>query len=40
MKGTKNYIIALAILGLILITSKVSAAALIAKFEGLELEAY
>ena len=40
MKGAKNYIIALAILGLILITSNVSAAALIAKFEGLELEAY
>lgn len=40
MKGTKNYIIALAILGLILITSNVSAAALIAKFEGLELKAY
>lgn len=40
MKGTKNYIIALAIVGLILITSYVSAATLIAKFEGLELEAY
>ena len=40
MKGTKNYIIALAILGLILISSKMSAAALIAKFEGLELKAY
>lgn len=40
MKGTKNYIIALAILGLILITSTVSAATIIAKFEGLELQAY
>jgi lysozyme len=36
----KNYIIALAIVGLILITSKVSAAKIIAKFEGLRLRAY
>jgi lysozyme len=40
MKGARTYIIALAILGIILITSKVSAATLIAKFEGLELKAY
>ena len=40
MGSTKNYIIALAILGLILITSKVNAANIIAEFEGLELEAY
>lgn len=40
MKSARTYIIALAILGLILITSKVSAATLIAKFEGLELKAY
>jgi GH24 family phage-related lysozyme (muramidase) len=40
MKGAKNYIIALAIVGLILLTTNVSAAALIAKFEGLELKAY
>jgi len=40
MKDTKNYIIALAIVGLILLTTNVSAASLIAKFEGLELKAY
>jgi len=40
MKGTKNYIIALAIVGLILLTTKVSAAKVIAQFEGLELKAY
>lgn len=40
MKGTKNYIIALAIVGLILLSTNVSAATLIAKFEGLELKAY
>ena len=40
MKGTKNYIIALAIVGLILLSINVSAATLIAKFEGLELKAY
>jgi GH24 family phage-related lysozyme (muramidase) len=40
MKGARTYIIALAILGIILITSKVSAAALIAEFEGLRLNAY
>ena len=40
MKGAKNYIIALAIVGLILISSKVSAAKIIAKFEGLRLRAY
>ena len=40
MKGTKNYIIALAIVGLILLSINVSAATIIAKFEGLELKAY
>ena len=40
MKGTKNYIIALAIVGLILLSTNVSAATLIAEFEGLELKAY
>ena len=40
MKGTKNYIIALAIVGLILLSTKVSAAKVIAQFEGLELKAY
>ena len=40
MKGTKNYIIALAIVGLVLLTTKVSAAKVIAQFEGLELKAY
>ena len=40
MKGARNYIIALAIVGLIILTSKVSAASVISKFEGLELKAY
>ena len=40
MKKRKNYIIGLAILGLVLLTSKVDAKALIAKFEGLRLKAY
>jgi lysozyme len=40
MKRARTYIIALAILGIILITSKVSAATLIAQFEGLRLKAY
>jgi lysozyme len=40
MKGYRNYIIALAILGLILISSKVDAAKIIADFEGLRLRAY
>jgi lysozyme len=39
-KKAKNYIIALAILGLILVTSKVDAAKIIADFEGLRLRAY
>ncbi len=40
MKKTRNYIIALAVLGLILTTSKVNATKLIADFEGLRLKAY
>jgi lysozyme len=40
MTKTRNYIIALAILGLILIGSKVNAAKIIADFEGLKLKAY
>jgi GH24 family phage-related lysozyme (muramidase) len=40
MKRARTYIIALAILGLIVITSRVSAAEIIANFEGLRLNAY
>jgi GH24 family phage-related lysozyme (muramidase) len=40
MKRARSYIIALAILGIILITSRVSAAEIIANFEGLRLNAY
>lgn len=40
MKKTRNYIIALAIVGLILISAKVNAAKIIADFEGLRLSAY
>jgi len=40
MKGAKVYIIGLAILALILFAGKMSAAKIIAKFEGLRLRAY
>ena len=40
MKGTKKYIIIAAVVALILISTKVDASALIAKFEGLKLKAY
>ena len=40
MKGARTYIIALAILALVLIGTKVSATKLIADFEGLRLKAY
>lgn len=40
MRKAKNYIITLAIVGLILISRKVSATKIIAQFEGLRLRAY
>lgn len=40
MRKAKNYIITLAIVGLLLISRKVSATKIIAKFEGLRLRAY
>lgn len=40
MRKPKNYIITLAIVGLLLISRKVSATKIIAKFEGLRLRAY
>lgn len=40
MKGTKKYIIIAAVVALILISTKVDASTLIAKFEGLKLKAY
>lgn len=40
MRKAKNYIITLAIVGLILISRKVSATRIIAQFEGLRLRAY
>ena len=40
MKGARTYIIALAMLALVLIGSKVSATKLIAEFEGFEEKAY
>jgi lysozyme len=40
MNSTRTYIVALFVLALVLIGSKVSAAKLIAKFEGLRLRAY
>lgn len=40
MKGARTYIIALAILALVLIGTKVSATKIIARFEGLRLKSY
>lgn len=40
MRKAKNYIITLAVVGLLLISRKVSATKIIAKFEGLRLRAY
>lgn len=40
MRKAKNYIITLAIVGLLLISRKVSATKIIAKFEGLRLKSY